>query len=157
MRTKLFFSLLALLFCTSTFAQDRNPDERRKNIEQYKKEYIKDELNLSASEEEKFWPIYDQYQDEMESFRNDKRMDLSLMSDKEAEDFLNESIDIERKKLDIKEKYIAKFRTVLNSRKVLKLTRLEHEFKKKLLMKYKDKVSGRKQRMKEEYLKKKGK
>ena len=42
-----------------------NPDQKGQNIEALKVAFISKELNLTPQEAEKFWPVYNQYSDEL--------------------------------------------------------------------------------------------
>ena len=57
---------------------------------------------------------------------------ISEMSDAEVEKLLDKGLVIQQKELDIRKKYLVKFKTVLPIKKVAKLTRIEHEFRKNL-------------------------
>ena len=64
---------------------------------------------------------------------------ISEMSDTEVEKLLDSGLEIQQKELDIRKKYLVKFKEVLSIKKVAKLTRIEHEFRKRNFPKKVDK------------------
>lgn len=134
---------IALLFTATIFqtvAQPPVPEGRRENVEAVKIAFITRELNLSPEEAQKFWPVYNQFQNEMDALRKDKRDDkreikrgLEQMTDEEIAKSVDEVIINEQRELDVKKKYHAEFKKVLSIRKVAQLYRAEQEFKKEVL------------------------
>lgn len=109
-------------------------------IEQAKIGYITNKLNLSSTEAEKFWPLYNEYKSKIKAIRKEMRMDmkeiqnLDAISDKEAETTLNDIISSEQRTLDLKKEYFVKFKQILPIKKVILLVRAEREFNKEVLM-----------------------
>ena len=64
---------------------------------------------------------------------------ISEMSDAEVEKILDTGLKIQQKELEIRKKYLVKFKEVLPIKKVAKLTRIEHEFRKRNFPKKGDK------------------
>ena len=68
---KIFIILVALSFTLPLFSQDNRMGEHRDKIKALKVADITDKLNLSASEAEKFWPIYNAFENDQERLRSD--------------------------------------------------------------------------------------
>lgn len=127
--------LSLILFCLtvsfSALAQDA-PKAEVQRLEAYKIAYLTKKLNLSPSEAQKFWPIYNKYQEEVKNLRVDSRQD------KKSE------IETEEKMLNIRKKYNDEFSKAINNDKVNTLFRSEREFS---LMVQKELIERRQQKL----------
>jgi Spy/CpxP family protein refolding chaperone len=102
-------------------------------------------LNLTTAEAQRFWPIFNEYQDELNKNRDmmrDKRKAIATnfdkMSDAEVEKAIDEFTAIAQRELDIRKKYIVEFKKVLPVKKVILLQKAEMEFKRELLHRFKE-------------------
>ena len=126
-------------------------EERKENIESMKIGFITQKLDLTPTEAQQFWPVYNQYSDKMDDLRKKRREDkreakrnFDELSDKEVEQQVDNEIIFRQKELDIQKEYHAKFKSVLSIKKVAKLYAAEEEFKMVLLNKLKDRDRDRK-------------
>jgi hypothetical protein len=106
--------------------------------------YITQELELSETEAQKFWPIYNTYQSEIEQLR--ASLDLKPrrdMTDKEAEDMMMAMLDGRSKEIDIQKKYIQKMKTAVSAKKIALLFKVEREFKEKVISNIKERRKNR--------------
>jgi hypothetical protein len=112
--------LLTILFliCTlSLFSQQNNPDETDgSRIEALKIAYITKKLNLSPDEAQRFWPIYNNYANEMREVRREQRKNNTS------------ELQTEEKYLRIRKKYNTEFSRALNPDKVNTFFRSEKDF-----------------------------
>jgi len=155
---KYYISILVfMLLATSISAQDHR--EKREGKRKDRKErrdsrmeakrigYITEELDLSAEEAQKFWPIYNDFQDEMKELKKkskeDGKRDIEF-NDAEGEAFLNQIFDKEQKVLDLKRMYYSKMESAISKAKIAKLYTLERRFRDKV-------YSSLKRRMKEKH------
>jgi hypothetical protein len=91
-------------------------------------------MQLNSFEKDKFWAVYREYQDKMDTV-NDRRVKLITgyadalksggLSDEKALDMLNEYLSYERMRLITKQSFVKKFQAVLPSRKVTRFFQLE--------------------------------
>ncbi|WP_439879840.1 Spy/CpxP family protein refolding chaperone [Pontibacter sp. MBLB2868] len=129
--TLLFFFVL-VLSSSAAFAQDR-----RENIEAAKIAFITDRLNLTPEQAQKFWPVYNEYEnkrrDLMKNYRSGYRRNLDELTDQEAKDRLEEMIDIKEKELALEKEYIARYQKVLAPKQIIQLYRADRDFTKLLL------------------------
>lgn len=144
--TKLF-TLFFFLMSLSIFAQGRF-QEKKEQIKAFKVAFLTDELKLTAAEAEKFWPLYNAYDDKQTELRQQKlksllsRMDegaIDKMTDKEATTFLNQIENTEDEVYQNKKKFVASLKNVLPPVKILKLKKAEEDFNRKLLKQYREK------------------
>jgi hypothetical protein len=92
------------------------------------------ELNMTSAEAEKFWPLYEDYHDEMNAI-DDLRAKIVAeyasryndMTDELADKLLDQSIDYTDKKQKLKKKYVKKFRAILPGIKVTRYFQLENK------------------------------
>lgn len=144
MKKTIYLALLIILPLFN-FAQET----RRENIEAHRIAFITNRVGLTAEEAKRFWPVYNEYQAELEKIRKerrmklrDARMDSENLSDKEIEAVVDNEIVFKQKELDIDKKYHAQFKGVLPIRKVAKLYMAEEAFKKELIKRIQDKKPG---------------
>jgi hypothetical protein len=102
--------------------------------------FFTEKLNLTSTEAEKFWPIYNEYKNKVdklfaeekaliESFKESK----SSLSDAEMDNMIKKIFETRRRQISLSEESFQKFRQVLPARKVLKLMMIENQFKSFLL------------------------
>lgn len=156
MKTKNILTLVLLLLSLSFYAQGKRMIERKEQIKEkidaLKVAFITIELSLTSSEAEKFWPIYNSFEDKQFDLKRQKsisyikKMDnetLSKMSDKEALIILTEIEATEEELFQQRKKLIVSLKSVLSPVKIIKLKKAEDEFNKKLLQQYKEKRPNR--------------
>lgn len=135
---------------------DNLPDNRAEKLETMKIGFLTRQLNLTSDEAKRFWHVYNQYQNELQALRKNRKADrqdakdnFASMSDKEAEKVVDDEIAFRQNELDILKKYHAQFKQVLPIKKVALLYRSEEAFKRELLQKLRDgadrKGGGRRQ------------
>ncbi|KFC58087.1 sensor of ECF-type sigma factor [Flavobacterium gilvum] len=150
---KKLFPILFLLLTFNFYGQndkskDDNFKEKREQIKAMKVAFLTTELDLTSSEAEKFWPIYNTFDDKQFELRHQKmkgifkRMqdsELDKMSEKEAAALLNQIQDNEEDLFNLRKKFISNLKGILPSVKIIKFKKAEEDFGRKLLQQYKDK------------------
>ena len=110
--------------------------------------FLTSELNLTSSEAEKFWPIYNTFDDKQFELRHQKmkgyfkRMqddELDKLSEKDAATLLNQIEDSEEDLFNLRKKLTISLKEILPSVKIIKHKKAEEDFNRKLLQQYKDK------------------
>lgn len=127
---RLILFLIPAFLTLSAQAQQDKPDF--KDIEMLKVKFLTDKLNLTLEEQQKFWPIYNDYQREMNSLREQKFKNLYAAKDNPQQN-LDSDISFEYKILNTKKKYLRLFQTTISSQKTLALYRAEPEFREFLM------------------------
>lgn len=125
---------LCLSFAAPVFAQPGNP-----RIDALKTEYIKQRLNLSDDEGQKFWPIYNNYQKEMNQLFRERH--AAHMAERRGDGPPPDEIKFESRMLDIKKRYRNQFMEILPKEKVSLFYQAEREFRQRLI----DELRQRKQ------------
>ncbi len=148
LQTNLIRMFIFFAFLVSTIVvigQDGQQRERIKDkVKAQRVAYITQELELSETEAQKFWPIYNTYQSEIEQLR--ASLDLKPrrdMSDKEAEEMMMAMLEGRSKEIDIQKKYIQKMKTAVPAKKIAMLFKVEREFKEKVISNIKERRKNR--------------
>lgn len=95
----------------------------RKDIRAQRKQLIAINLSLTPSEAEKFWPLYDQYINELVSNNNKKYALIKrfvqtggVLTDAEAEDSVQQWVSVDQSVATLRQKYVPIFRKVLSAK-----------------------------------------
>ncbi|KAF2327446.1 MAG: sensor of ECF-type sigma factor [Flavobacterium nitrogenifigens] len=148
MKIKNILPLLLFLTSFSIFAQNGKIDEKREKIKAFKVSFLTTELELTSTEAEKFWPIYNAYDDKqyelkylkMKTYlRQLKDDNFKNLSDKEAATLLSQIESTDKEIYQLREKYMNSLKKVLPAKKILLLKKSEDDFNRKLLQQYRDK------------------
>lgn len=126
-----FFSIL--LISGSAVAQDRD-SKRFEAIENEKIAYITKELNLTRSEAQKFFPIYNQYTKEVWAVRSAKTgtaVSSSLQNNKNSFRGTGQRdiLSYDAKELNIKKEYRNKFAEVIGNSRAAQFFEIEQDFR----------------------------
>ena len=140
---------LSLLISSIPFLLSAQPPGQK--LESLKIGFLTERLKLTPEEAKVFWPVYNQFQEELErvrkqrkeSFRNPEE-NFENMSDKELEKMVDNEIVFRQSELDVMKKYHPQFKQVLPVRKVALLYKSEEDFKRKLLAMIRERKADRK-------------
>lgn len=147
MTIKRLFPYLFLLLSVTIYGQNERLKEKKDQIKAMKVAFLTSELNLTSDEAEKFWPVYNTYDDKQFELRHQKMKtyakklnegSLDNMSDKEALAFLNQIESTDEELYSIRKKFNSALRNILPPTKILKLRKSEVDFDRKLLQKYRN-------------------
>ena len=141
--------LLVFLLSAGLLAQRPNHDR----IKAFKTAHITQQLDLTSSEAEKFWPIYNAFDDKLEALRKKERTEifskmknggLDALTDREANAIIDKVLEMKTTELQYRKDLVKELRKVISPKKVIKLNRAEESFKKLLLERLKQR-RGRKE------------
>jgi hypothetical protein len=106
----------------------------REKVRADKKLLVTENMQLTEAEAKAFWPVYDQYQDELFLLRartvkliNDFADAYEKMSNDTAKKLLDEYMTIESLGLKLRQTYLPKFRKVLPEVKVVRYYQIENK------------------------------
>jgi Spy/CpxP family protein refolding chaperone len=145
---KLMILLASLSVASFGAMAQEDKNDKNDRIEAYKIAFITERLDLTPKESAAFWPIYNEYMDQMrkskakEKERSKAFTDKTAPTDAESEKFISDHLSNKQQEQELSRKYIAEFKRVLPIAKVAKLITLEQEFKHKLLKQLGDKKKG---------------
>ena len=138
-----------MLFAGGTaFAQppkgEKN-EKRREEIRAEKIAFISTQLKLTPEEAQNFWPIYNQYEADIDANRAERkkyhrelRKSKKLDGDR-AYELFELIFETEKKASDIRLKYLEEFSKVLGKEKAAQVFIAEERFKRELLKRIKEK------------------
>lgn len=122
---------------------------RKERLAAYKVAYITQKLQLTPEEAQKFWPVYNEYQEKLEKITRATRMEarqkwlhLDELTDAEIKALIQAYSDRKNQELDLFEEYNEKFMTVLPVRKVAELYLAEKQYKKEMLQKLRERKNA---------------
>ncbi|MEO8238611.1 MAG: sensor of ECF-type sigma factor [Flavobacterium sp.] len=150
MKIKIILPILLFLASFSFYAQNDKGDEKREKIKAYKVSFLTTELELTSTEAEKFWPVYNAYDDKQYELRHDKmktylrKLDddnVNSISEKEAVILLSQIESTDKELYFLREKYMTNLKKILSAKKILKLKKSEDDFNRKLLKQYREKAA----------------
>ena len=139
---KIILSLSLIMAFNMSNAQSQRINSEK--IDAYKKIYLTEKLNLDQKNESKFWEVYDVYQENLKDNYRKRRLkyrtinlDSSNFSDEEYEQFINDFLDYEKKKIDLRAKLIVDLKEFMSLKKTSYLFRLEDDFRREMMEKLK--------------------
>lgn len=143
---KLVTSLL-LFISFNFYAQGEKMKEKREQIKTMKIAFLTSELDLSVSEAEKFWPVYNAFEEKEFELKHLKMRTLikkyregkEKMTEKEAINLLNQFENNDEELFVLHKKFIANLKGVLPAIKIIRLKKSEEDFNRKLLVQYRNK------------------
>ena len=134
-----------ILFCGLNNLEAQNND-KHENFRAYKIAYITQQLDLSPTEAEKFWPLYNEfgkqfYQLKVIQTRDMKRKikengGIDNLSEVEANEYVTKLLDSEKEIVKLKMKYYDQLKNVISPNKILKLYNAETGFNRRLLSEF---------------------
>ena len=147
MNNRIIYKLTAAIFLFTT--SGTLMAQSQKQIDKFNEErkvYFMEELELTDSESKAFWPLYDDFQNRKMKLVEDERntwtyahKNADNLSDKEILETLEKGYSLKEKQLELeREYYQEKFLDALPTKKVLKLGKVEWDFRRHLIHKLRE-------------------
>ena len=149
MKTKIIFPIIFLLVTSLSFSQGFK--EKREKVKALKVAYITEQLELTTDEAQKFWPIYNAFDDNQAELRHEKMRSIldrfkpgnvEKLSEKDASNSLIQMEKIEEDLFNLKKKFIKDLQGVISAKKIIKLKKAEEDFNRELLKQMREKRRG---------------
>lgn len=141
--------ILFILLCTITNVAAQDKKEGREKVRSLKVAYITEQLNLTADEAEKFWPIYNDYDLKQSELRYKTRSqmrkaikqsgEIDALSENEAKKLISSKLNNDKKIYELQKNFLLKVEKIISYKKIIKLQIAEIDFTRKLMKKYKRK------------------
>lgn len=106
-------------------------------IDKIKIDFLSDNMHLTSDEADKFWPVYNQYQRELNPILHQKRQNM-LNSQKNPQDVVKDNFDFDSKILSIKKHYNDEFSRVLPQEKLAQFYISERRFNEEMINRLKN-------------------
>ena len=148
---KRFLPLIIILMSFTVMAQSPNRGKNKERIKALKIAFITERLDLSEKEAEKFWPVYNAFDEkqskikfkEMRELKAQGRQGFDSMNDKEASELLEKIIAAENKLHKNKSEFIEDLKSILPAKKIMLLKSVEDEFNRRMLDEFKKRRQSR--------------
>lgn len=133
--------MFLLLAIGTLIAQQRHPNSGK--ITALKVAYITGKLNLTPDQSAKFWPIYNQYEDELRTVRRafiSKYKNMNKNTEyRTARMYIEDNLDYQEEELGLKRKYKTQMLKVISPQQLAILYQAERDFKRMLVQQLGDK------------------
>lgn len=144
--------IIAILFLSATLTVFAQGHEKKDQIKALKIAYITDRLDLTTSEAQKFWPIYNTYNETIRtlrhevirSIRRDVKQNYNTLTTEKATELLKQLTEAETSIHNETILLTEQLKTVISSKKILLLKIAEDEFNRKLLGHMRKRYKGNK-------------
>ena len=149
MKTKILFPIIFLLVTSLSFSQGFK--EKREKVKALKVAYITEQLELTTDEAQKFWPIYNAFDENQSELRHEKMRaildrfkpgNVEKLSEEDASNSLIQMEKIEEDLFNLKKKFIKDLQGVISAKKIIKLKKAEEDFNRELLKQMREKRRG---------------
>ncbi|MFD2037439.1 Spy/CpxP family protein refolding chaperone [Belliella marina] len=124
--------LIIVLVNTSVFAQNKQHQFDREKYESAKVAFITNRLDLKPEQAEKFWPIFNKFNDERESLMKEmstiNKASEGEVSESKAKELINKRFGIQKSMLDLEVKFTEDITKVINPSQALKLGGASRDF-----------------------------
>lgn len=136
------FVLLLLFLGPILYGQEGKYEK----IKALKTAFITEKLNLTANEAEKFWPVYNSFEDQFHEIRKKERNEifkrlrdgLDHLTDAEANELIDKNFALASSELELRKEMTAKLRAIISPKKIIILKKTEEDFKRELLDRYRN-------------------
>ncbi|MCM1032230.1 MAG: hypothetical protein NC405_00575 [Odoribacter sp.] len=153
-RIAIVFILLstALIPMYSQAQSSLSPDDRQRwlqEIRTYKHEFLTKELDLSRDQQNRFFPLYDEMEDRIESINaqtreiEDRVSGDATAGDIELTNAARALFELKKSEGDIELEYFDKFKDILQPRQLLMLKNAERSFTRQLVNRHRRLTNGR--------------
>jgi Spy/CpxP family protein refolding chaperone len=140
----LLLPIALLMAIPESFAQGddhhRWSPERRQEIKAQQSAYLTRRMNLTPEEAQRFWPIYNRYDEEMEAQRKAHRESMKTLkeqdgppSESDANTLLDQRLAHREQEQALRRKYDAEFRKSIGALRTWELYQAERDFHREML------------------------
>jgi len=130
--------LIAFFLGLSSFSKAQGD-----KVEALRVSFISKRLELTSAEAEKFWPVYNEYNDKIKAIRKNLRQSFRKIpeniTEKEAEELYVLDIKSRQAETDLHKQYSEKIKGIIGVKKLIKLRNAEEDFKRQIINSIKEK------------------
>ena len=137
MKIRYFITLVACLFCISTFAQKKDANNETE-FRAKQQAYMAKKAELTPEESDKFFPLYFEFQDKKKEINKAawliaKKGKNPETTETEYEEIIDKFFDNQETIAKLEKEYIKKYRKILSAKKVYKVYWAERKFSRNML------------------------
>ena len=129
--------LFTLLLISTTILFGQVPKEKREKIKQLKIAFITEKMQLTPEEAEKFWPVYNAFEQKRHELKkayrqnvkkilnlqSKEQIDIDKYNDKQIEQVMEMHLQMQEKQLQLDKEYYQALKQILPVKKIFLLTR----------------------------------
>lgn len=112
-------------------------------VEQLRITFITKKVELTGVESEKFWPVYNEYNDKVKALRKNLRLSYRKkqepLTEQDAEDLYQLDLKTKQAEVDVHKLYSEKIKSIIGVKKCIRLRVAEEEFKREMINSLRDK------------------
>ena len=136
--------ILLITITVNSFAQDSNRQDRIKAL---KIAFITERLELTETEAQKFWPIYNAFDAENQKLRKEnaikfRKTDFESMSEQDAKTHLKEMMETDSMRYQLRQEFVSDLLNILPAKKIIILKATEDAFNKRMMEQFKKRREG---------------
>ena len=112
---------------------DKDVELLRQNLRAKRKEFMAQNMNLTADEATKFWPIFDQYRKEAIKPNDDRwalikeyAANYDTMTEAQAQDYIKRVTAVDQQLLGLRMRYVPIFEKVISAKKTARWFQIDH-------------------------------
>ncbi|MBQ3656953.1 MAG: hypothetical protein II956_08950 [Bacteroidales bacterium] len=146
---RLFLTVVFLIPFFVAFAQDDKQSSWEQRKRQFKAEkiaYITTEMNFTVQDAQKFWPIYNKYDEILDKIGERRRKNfapkaggIDALTEEQCALILDNNVVLDNEELLAKQNFYKELKEVFSHKMIMKYYHAEHEFRRKLIS---DKQNG---------------
>ncbi|MBY5950346.1 hypothetical protein KUV23_05140 [Algoriphagus marincola] len=135
------FLILNFLIIISVHAQRRGIDRER--LEAARIAFITTRLDLSPEQAQKFWPIFNEFNEQREEKLKqiaslNPRSSTESISKEEAQRLIKQRFELQRELIEDEEVFVQKAATVISYQQILQLNSINREFARSIYQRQRD-------------------
>ena len=135
MKQLITISVIMISCYTHTQSQNR---EAREKIQAARIALITERLELTPDQAEKFWPIYNEYNDKRKDLARQYKaekdnLDMNTASEQEKKELLDLGLEIKEKSIALEKEYSDLLLEVISADQIIALRKAESDFRKMVL------------------------
>lgn len=138
MRTCIKILVLILLLSPARFFSQGDRDK----VELLRVSFITKKLELGSPEAEKFWPVYNEYNDRVKALRRNLRQSYRKkaepLTEADAEELFQLELRTRQAEWELHKQYSEKIKGIIGVKKCVRLRLAEEEFKRQMIQQIKD-------------------
>ncbi len=141
-KIKQYTFLIFFLVISTTVSAQKDDEDRNERMKSLKIAFITEQLSLTPTEAQNFWPVYNKYDEKMEALHKDERTkmrsiseNIESISEKDAAIVLSDHQKYYAEMEYLKQNKIKELSKFLSAKKTLKLLKAESDFKRQLIRK----------------------
>ena len=141
---KSFLTLLLLVPFLISYSQDgkQQPswDQRKRQFKSEKIAYITTEMNFTVEEAQKFWPVYNKYDEILDQIGEKrrknfapKRAGIDSLTESQCASILDMSFLLDNEELVAKQNFYKELKAIFSYKQIMRYYHAEYEFRRRLI------------------------